>query len=105
MLRFGKKTRRPVRNYATRREQLRLLALFVPLALVVLLMARLRDPKTAAAINALVTDSVQKSSEKSRPVADLASNTTPALVPGLDAAQLKSIKDNTYFRSAEKDAW
>ena len=36
-----------VRNYSSRREQLRLLLLFVPLGLVILVDGRLRDPKTA----------------------------------------------------------
>lgn len=104
MLRFGTNNRGTVRNYSTRREQLRLLALFVPLALVMLLVARLRDPKTAAAIDALVIHSEE--SIKPRPaVAASSPRRSPGPFPGIRNDLLKSIEDNTYFRTAEKNVW
>jgi hypothetical protein len=53
MVRFNPPERRRPRNYLARREQWRLLLLIVPLGLVIIVMGRLRDPKTAEQINAL----------------------------------------------------
>jgi hypothetical protein len=109
MLRFSTSKRRSVRNYSSRREQLRLLAVFVPLAIVVLLMARLRDPKTADAVNQLFTTAERQNQSDAEPrplVADRAPPPrSPAPLPGIRPESLKTIEDNTYFRIAEKDAW
>jgi hypothetical protein len=106
MLRFGTKNRRSVRNFSSRREQLRLLALFVPLALVILFMARLRDPKTAAAINTFFAGAEPQQHIKPRPlVAGSAPPRSPTPIPGIRDDVLKTVEDNTYFRTAEKDAW
>lgn len=107
MLRFDNDNRQAARNYTSRREQLRLLLLFVPLALVILLMARLRDPKVAEAVNNFFAPPAEQSAvEEPRPISvNAAKVENPALFPGVDVAQLKSIEDNTYFRTAEKDAW
>jgi len=111
-MRFETKKRRPVRNYSSRREQLRLLLLFIPLALVIVIMGRLRDPKTADTVNKFFTPADQQAPIKPRPVvADTAPAVEPA--PSLPPAPiaeirpdlLKTIEDNTYFRTAEKDAW
>jgi hypothetical protein len=105
MLRFGTKSRRPVRNYPSRREPLPLLALFVPLALVILLMGRLRDPKTSTSIDAIFEVPPQASPEKLRVVADSLQPRSPEPLSGLRTELLTTIEDNTYFRTAEKDAW
>jgi hypothetical protein len=110
MVRLLKPDRQRPRNYTSRREQLKLLALFVPLALVILAMTRLRHPKTAAAINAFFSPPQEQEgvSIKPRPpVAESGRQTdaAPKLFPGIDPNQLKTIEDNTYFRKGEKDAW
>jgi hypothetical protein len=80
--------------------------MFVPLALVVLVMARLRDPKTADAVNTFFTDAKQAAPLKPQPVvAGSAPAHAPQLFPGVRSDLLKTIEDNTYFRTAEKDAW
>lgn len=107
MVRFHSNKRNPPRNYTTRREQFRLFALFVPLALVILLMGRLRDPKVAGAINQFFSPvaAAQPQPSEPKPVVKGAKSPSPQLFPGIMEQQLKTIEDNTYFRNAEKDAW
>lgn len=111
-MRFESKKSRSVRNYSSRREQLRLLLLFVPLALVIILIARLRDPKTADTVNKLFTPTEQQAPIKTRPLVagtapatEPAPSLVPAAIPEIRPELLKTIEDNTYFRTAEKDAW
>ncbi len=85
--------------------------LILPLGFVIVLMARLRDPQTADRVNQFFTGAEQQaSSTKPRPVvADSPDDNAPtaprARFPGVQPKLLKTIRDNTYFRNAEKDAW
>ncbi len=129
MVRLIKHDRPRTRNYLSRREQWRLLLLIVPLGLVMIVIARLRNPDAARAINNLFADaSIPKSGpqgpssetpvpagafrsaskEPQRPPATAASDNPSrgsGLFHGVQAEWLKSIHDNTYFRNSEKDAW
>lgn len=110
-MRFEPQKNRSVRNYTSRREQLRLLLLFVPLALVIILMSRLRDPKTAGAINTFFTPDAESAPISKSVASDLApapvtnQRQAPQAIPGIRSELLDTIEDNTYFRTAEKDAW
>ncbi len=93
--------RTPIPSHSSKSAHWRLLLLIVPLALVMLMMAQLRDPDTADRINrAFATD------EEEEPAAE-APAPAPArrLFPGVRREMLASIEDNTYFRNAEKVAW
>jgi hypothetical protein len=110
MVRLVNPDRQRARNYTSRREQWRLMLLILPLGLVILVMARLRDPQTADRVNQFFA-SVEQPSTDLRPRPAVAEKrATPvsaprSLFPGINPELLKSIRDNTYFRNAEKDAW
>jgi hypothetical protein len=117
MVRLHKPDSRRSPDYSSRWEQLRLLFLIVPLGLVIILMFRLRDPKTAQAINnffaASENDAVAGDAHdigvvkhsQSRQVAGEHYVDTTRLFPGVRRELLETIEDNSYFRNAEKDAW
>jgi hypothetical protein len=90
---------KPVRDYTSRRGQWRLLLLVVPLGLVMLMMARLRDPETADRINKMFAPAAT-----APPPAEDAVVAAQG-VPGVRRELLESIQDNTYFRNTEKRAW
>jgi hypothetical protein len=101
---------------------LRLLLLFIPLALVIVVMARLRDPKTADTVNNLFTPAEQQTPIRPplgrelgaerrlliagvAPEPETASSLPSAPIAEISPDLLKTIQDNTYFRTAEKEAW
>jgi len=99
-------SRRPVRNYFSLREQLRLLMLVLPLGLVIVLITKFSKPETVAPFFAeagLQTHYTQSSFADSRPSPNV--DTRPALFPGVRPESLATIQDNSYFRNIEKDAW
>jgi hypothetical protein len=129
MVRFTRHDRPRPRNYFSRREQWRLMLLILPLGLVIIVMARLRDPIVAQRIDDFfaspadrptvepIADSEprlqpgtfrgagqQATAAQAPPTAGHAS-TAVGLFPGVQPEWLKSIKDNSYFRNAEKEAW
>ncbi len=113
MVRLFKPDRRRPRNYSSRREQLRLLALIIPLGLVIIIMGRLRDPETAERVNKFFAPAEQQASIKPPLGRELGADhaaasipaASPQFAPGIRVDLLKTIEDNTYFRDAEKDAW
>jgi hypothetical protein len=110
MVRLINPDRRRARNYTSRREQWRLLLLILPLGLVILLMNQLRNPQTAEQVNQFFASAEQPAPAlKPRRVVEAANLIQPvaprALFPGIQPDLLQTIRDNTYFRNAEKDAW
>jgi hypothetical protein len=104
MVRLLKPDRPRGRNYLSRREQWRLLLLFVPLALVIVVIGKLRDPATANRINQAFAQAA--GGVGNPPVAEPAdSSRSVGLFAGVDPQWLKTITDNTYFRNAESNAW
>jgi len=95
---------KPARNHSSRREQWRLLLLILPLGLVILLMARIRDPQTADRINRFFAPIKPRPVVAGSPAPNV--RTEPRdLFPGIRREPLASIKDNTYFRNSETQAW
>lgn len=104
MLRFQRPDRQRPRNYLARREQYRLFALIVGLGAVVVLIRQLpttdTDPASAAPGSARESNSTTASAN---PPAE------PGVVGGpediVDRARLELVRDNSDFRTDEKDAW
>ncbi len=106
MVRLLKPDRPRARNFLSRREQWRLLLLFVPLALVIVLIGRLRDPNFANRVNQVFAQASPPASQETEPPRSYAAPPpSPGLFAGVDPAWLKTITDNTYFRNFEKDTW
>ena len=128
MVRFrpSNNRRRPP-NYLGRRLQWRLLALVLGLGVTVLLLNSVRRPKTARFLDRVFAPAVEEpriSDEQIRElVRSLPTNSNPQdtfRMPAPDGAKqaasseyfravqpqlLESIRDNTYFRSVETEAW
>jgi hypothetical protein len=110
------------RNYLSHREQWRLLLLVMSLALVVIMIRQVRRPESVAWLGRVFSDG-QASQQPAggdavptpppampagptvRITADGASDAASHYFPGVDVTPLATIRDNTYFRSDEKDAW
>ena len=109
MLRFDLSTREPVRNYFSRREQLRLLLLVMSLGVVLFVMRELRQPERAERVAKVFTENSAVASKDEENLTAEDSNQVPAesanLVLQIPPELLNSVKDNSYFRNAEKDAW
>jgi hypothetical protein len=107
MVRLVNPDRARARNYTSRREQWRLMLLILPLGLVIILMARLRDPETANRINPFFAPVPEQDAaiNPEPAVANVAPRAAAGLFPGIDPDLLKTVRDDTYFRNAEKDAW
>ncbi|MEX0614223.1 MAG: hypothetical protein WD738_12800 [Pirellulales bacterium] len=113
MVRLIKTGSSTIRDFSSRREQWRLLLLILPLGLVIILMARLRDPATAERINNFFAASNNRSDEaqkvpprvENHAARKPAADTRPGLYPGVCPELLTAIADNTYFRNSEKEAW
>jgi hypothetical protein len=117
MVRLVRHNRARPRNYFSRREQWRLLLLILPLGLVIIVMGRLRDPDTARRINSFFSDEKHQvaqvtipagaasKSNSVEPPTKTAPTKPPAPVDGVRLELLESVKDETYFRNAERDAW
>jgi len=127
VVRFRPSNNRWPPNYLGRRLQWRLLALVLGLGVTVLLLNSVRRPKTARFLERVFAPAVEEpriSDEQIRElVRSLPTNSNPQdtfRMPAPDGAKqatsseyfravqpqlLESIRDNTYFRSVETEAW
>jgi hypothetical protein len=122
MLRFRSPNRPCPRDYLSRREQWRLLLLVMSLGLVLILMRQLHRAETAAWLGRLLnggqsaeqpaahfvtpTFPAPLPSPATAPVVpDGPASDAPRYFPGVDPTLLAAIRDNTYFRQEEQDAW
>src|SRR5262245_931817 len=110
MVRLVDPDRRRARNFTSRREQWRLMLLILPLGLVILLMSRLREPQVAGRVNDFFAPPASAQQAAPAPAAaDVRvvshENEKVTLFPGVDPRLLKTIRDNTYFRKVEAEAW
>lgn len=109
MFRLSSPHRRPVRNYFSRREQLRLLMLILPLGLVIILISQLHDWQTIDRVNSIPPLEKQHTLDPQPLLTEVHPShkivTRPVLFPGLRSELLPTIQDNSYFRNTEKEAW
>ena len=129
VLRFNT-SKRPARNYFSRREQWRLLLLVMSLGVVIIVMRQLRQPEMAERVAQVycqtsgapaagsgvqnLDQATSSTNSHHRPadaiaIAAPAENATPRgdspISDELRREALEVVRDNTYFRNAEKDAW
>jgi hypothetical protein len=108
LLRFDS-SKRPARNYTSRREQWRLLLLVMSLGVVILAIRQVRQPKTAQTLAHVFSDQNKPVSVEGTAVVA----PTVAVAPAIDSPSpgdvprdaLNVVRDNTYFRTAEAPAW
>jgi hypothetical protein len=122
VLRFNLPNRSKVRNYQSRREQWRLLALVMSLGVVLLVIRGIQRPGAIAAFSHLFSSSEPAASADQSPPADAATADAATTdgrqapdrerLPGETAIAadvrpeaLAAIRDNAPFRNAEEQAW
>lgn len=110
MVRLIKPNRPPTRNYFSRREQWRLLLLVMSLGVVIIVMREVRKPENVAQVTRAFSseetpaDVGPPDAQSTTPSRD--SDATAAMnLPNVRPEALAAIRDNTYFRSSETDAW
>jgi hypothetical protein len=109
LLHFNQSKHPPIRNYFSRREQWRLLLLVFALGGVIIAMRHLRRPEFAtsvAQVFAEVPATQHTDTDSAHQPGHVAPAKPSAPVPAdLRQNALDSVRDNTYFRTAEKNVW